>query len=199
MVYLDIPSIFLKVVVLLKKETHKFILGEQNATLDYFLLGREKVGNSELIFVSLPEYDEPLFTLWNSHKEKGKYKRKEVEGEVVFEKALPKGAGNQKAYVMLKQTAIERLSKMEISIWAYGFMLKAVPLIEWNTGRIYRKRDDKPMTIKMLSEYMGMGVLRTKSVVAELRKSEVLFYSKKARAYFVNPDYMQKGGYSGED
>lgn len=177
----------------MKKETAKFITGQQNVTIDNFVLGRERVGNSELILVSLPEYEEPLFALWNSRKDAKKYRKVEIEYEIVFEKKNPKGSGSQKTYVMLMQTAIAELSR-NVSLEALGFLLKITPCIEWDTGRIYRKRDQKSMTVDMLSKYVGIGLIKTKNILKELSKNDVIFYLPGQRAYFVNQRYLRKGG-----
>jgi hypothetical protein len=185
--------------IFVEKDTLKFINGQQNVTIDRFILGREKVGNSELIFVSLPEYEEPLFALWNSKKEAKKHKKTEIEGDIVFEVKEPKSAGNKETYVMLMPNAIAELNKKKVSIESLGFLMKITDRIEWNTGRLIRKRDKKSMTVDMLAKYAGIGILKTKSIIKELSKNGVLFYLRNERAYFINPDYMRKGGGSYED
>lgn len=184
----------------MKKDTLRFINGEQNVTVDTFMLSREKAGNSELIFVSLPEYDEALFALWNSKNGVKKYRKTKTEnGDIVFRKVEPRGTGNKETFVMLMPNALNELRKKELSLEAFGFLLKIIDCIEWNTGRIVRKRDMKPMTIEMLSKYINKGKIKTKSIIKELREKGVLFYLQKEKAYYINYDYMRKGAISNED
>lgn len=167
--------------------------------MDTFIIGRESVGGSEFIFVSLPDCEKPLYALWNSRKEAKRRKKTEIEGEIVFEKVEPKSAGNKETYVMLMPNAIEGLSKKNVSLEACGFLMKITDCIEWNTGKLIRKRDKVPMTFDMIAKHIKAGKLKTKSIIKELSESRVLFYVKSERAYFISPDYMRKGGNSHAD
>lgn len=177
----------------MKKETLEYLNGERNVAIDEFVVGRERTGNSELILVSLPECEKPLYALWNSKKTAKKYKMNVESGEVTFELITPKGTGGKESYVMLMPNSVTDLNKSQISLDAAGMIFRLIDCIEWNTGRIYRKRDKKSMTINMLSSFLNIGKLRAKTIIRELTKLGVIYYDNKNKAYFFNAKYIRKG------
>ena len=185
----------------MKKETMEYLRGERNVAIDEFIVGRERAGNAELIFVSLPNIEKPLYALWNSKKTVNKYKvkRDKESAEVIFEFVKPKGTGGKTMYVMLMPNAINELNEEKISIDAAGMILKLIDCIEWNTGRIYRKRDKKSMTKSMLSTFLNIGDSKLTSIIRELRNLNVIFYDRKKKAYFFNPKFIRKGATPCED
>jgi len=184
----------------MKKETLEYLNGARNATRDEFIVGREKAGNAELIFVSLPETQKPLYALWNSKKLAEKFTIKSDPVEMVkFELVSPKGTGGKEVYVSLMLAALDELNERKLSLLSAGAMLKLSSYIEWNTGRVCRKRDGKPLTRKMMSEIFNIGISKTKAIIRELSRLEVLHYDKKRQAYFFNTKYIRKGAISHED
>jgi len=188
------------VVVILKKETLEFLNGQRNAVKDEFILGREKAGSSELIFVSLPNGEKPIYALWNSKKTVKKYEKKEDKsGEVVFKKVVSCGTGGESAYVMLIDNMISKLRKKNISLNASGAILQLTNYLEWNTGRLYNKRNKISLTKEMISKILKIGKQKTNNVLKELKELDVLYYNNKESAYFMNMKYVRKGGLLNED
>lgn len=184
----------------MKKETLEYLNGVRNATRDEFILSREKTGNAELIFVSLPETQKPLYALWNNKKLAQKFVMKSDPKEMVkFELVSPKGTGGKEVYVSLMLTALDKLNERKLSLVAAGAMLKLSNSIEWNTGMVCRKRDGKSLTRKMIAKVLGVGTSKTKAIISELSRLEVLYYDKKKQAYFFNTKYIRKGAISHED
>jgi hypothetical protein len=177
----------------------EYLRGERNVAKDEFIIGRERTGNSEFVIVSLPESKEPLYALWNSRKTAKEYKKSENSGEIIFERITPKGTGGRESYVMLMPYAISELNKKNISLDAAGVIFKLADCVEWNTGRICRRRDSKSMTREMLSKTLGAGNMKLKSILRELKRLDVLYYDEKKQAYFINKKFIRKGAVSDED
>lgn len=176
----------------MKNETLDFISGNRNAVKDEFVLGRERNGNSELILVSLPNSDRPLFALWNSPKAKRRYtlKKKDEVQDIEIKPVVPRGTGGKPVYVMLM---VEEVSKINASIEAKGTILALINCLEWNTGRIYRPRDKKSMTLAMLAAHLNIGKVKVKSIIKELTDANVVWYDKKTKAYYMNRKFIKKG------
>ena len=184
----------------MKKETLEYLNGLRNATRDEFILGRETAGNAELIFVSLPETQKPLYALWNNKKLAEKFTIKSDPVNMVrFELVSPKGTGGKESYVSLMLAALDQLNKQKLSLLSAGAMLKLSSYIEWNTGRLCRKRDGKPLTRKMMTEIFDTGMSKTKTIIKELSRLQVLRYDRKKQAYFFNTKYIRKGAISDEN
>lgn len=185
----------------MKKETLEYINGLRNAVKDEFIIGREMAGNSEFVIVSLPDREKPLYALWNSKKAANRYKKVEYcdTDEIIFEKVEPKGTGGEESYVMLMVYAINELNKKDISINAAGAIFKLVDNIEWNTGRICRLRDGKPMNRKMLMDELGVCENKLKCIIKELKNLGVVHYDKSKKAYYFNRKYIRKGAAVNED
>lgn len=185
----------------MKKETLEYISGRRNAVKDEFIIGRERAGNSELIFVSLPESEKPLYALWNSKKTVKKYSvvKKNDSDEIVFEKVEPKGTGGKETYVMLMEYALNELNKKNISIIAAGAIIKLVDCVEWGTGRLCRKRDSKTINRNMIKEILKVSDNNLRKILKELKELNVLYYDNRKKAYFFNTRYLRKGCYKNED
>ena len=177
----------------MKKELLEYINGERNVVQDEFIISRGKTGNgSELIFVNTPDVETPLYALWNSKRETRKRKIKVIDGgeTVKIEKVAPKGTGGEPAYIMIMLKEIENL---KISLEASGLLLKLFKSIEWNTGRLIRKRDKIALTKEMIAEQFGIGRVKTKKLLAELTDNKVLRYDRKTKAYYLNKNVVRKG------
>lgn len=188
----------------MKKETLEYISGLRNAVKDEFIIGRERAGNSELIFVSLPESERPLYALWNSKKTAKKYKVKKNDtdeklDEIKFEKVEPKGTGGKEVYIMLMEYALSELNKKNISINAAGAIVKLIDCIEWGTGKLCRKRDSKILNRNMIKEILKVSDNSLRKILKELKILNVLCYDNKKKAYFFNTKYLRKGCYKNED
>lgn len=176
----------------MKNETLDFISGNRNVVKDEFIIGREKSGKNELIFVSLPNSDHPLFALWNSPRARKRFtikKNTEDQGIEIKPVAL-KGTGGKKAYVMLM---IKETSKINVSIEAKGAIMGLIDCLEWNTGRIYRPRDKKAMTMAMLADHLNIGKVKAKSIIRELTTANIIRYDKRTKAYYMSRKFIKKG------
>jgi hypothetical protein len=161
-----------------------------NVTQDEFILGREKMGNSEIIIVGVPGCVDPLYTLIDFKKEKSKY-RIEQSGEEIarIERVTPKGTGGEPAFAML---ILSSISKHDLSIDASGLLMKFIlNNLEWNTGRLIRKRDKKTLTKQMISEQYSIGKIRLKNILSELKG--IVEYRPRFKAYYVNHNAVRKG------
>jgi hypothetical protein len=172
-------------------QTIDYINGIKNATLDEFIIGRERSGNSELITVSLPGSDKPLYSLWNSKKTSRKY-RVVIDGDNVrYERVKMKGTGGQYAYVMVKAQELDRLD--DISLEARGVLMTLLRCLEWNTCRLIRKRDGKALTADMMAVFLGLKSRTLRKYLAELKAAEIIRYDSKEKAYYMDNRLIRKG------
>jgi hypothetical protein len=175
----------------MKRELVEYINGERNAVKDEFILSREKNGSSELVFVNIPDIEKPMYALWNSRKQAKRHKVKtQSDTEVKIETVIPKGTGGEPAYAMIILNEIE---KLKISIEASGLLLKLFSCLEWNTGRLIRKRDNVSLTVDMVMEQFDLGKRKTKTLLAELNKCGATRYDPKTKAYYLNGNIVKKG------
>lgn len=181
----------------MKKETLDFLWGNKNAVIDEFVLGREQQGKSELIYVSLPDSESPLYTFWNNKRVKRKYILKKTEEKLLEVKpVIPNGTGGKEAYVMLM---VKEVSAIDVSIEAKGAILGFISCLEWNTGRICRQRDMRSMTLPMIAEHLGTGRVKAKGIMKELVAVKVAWYDRKKKAYFMSRKFVKKGVAANED
>jgi len=187
----------------MQKELLEYLNGKRNSVQTELVLGREKCRSSEMIFVGAPGYEKPIYCLFNSTKKvKGKFEikesTKEESGEKIatLVKCTPKGT-RQPSYVMAMLSSVEIINSL--SFEAAGLLLKLFGCIEWNTGRLIRTRDKKPLTRGMMSKMFGIGKQRLKNVISELSKHDVLKYDRQSQAYYMNIKLFRKGGVSSED
>lgn len=178
----------------MKKELAEYINGTRNVIKDEFIIGREKMRNAEMIFVSVPGYDSPMYALINAKKAKEKYRVQETGGEEVarIEKRKPKGTGGKPAYAMLMLAEFEKCVD-KISVEAAGLLLKLAPCLEWNTGRIICKHSGMSMTQQAMSRRFCIKKARLRSLLAELAKAGVMSYNAGKRAYFASGNFIKKG------
>lgn len=94
---------------------------------------------------------------------------------------------------MLMINEIDKLHESGMSIEAAGFLFYFSTCIEWNTGRLCNRRNGASLTIKDISNYMGIGITNTRKVLNELIKFNAIFYDHKKRGYFINNTLIQKG------
>lgn len=180
----------------MKRETLDFISGNRNCIKDEFILGREKSGRNELIFITLPELDRPLYALWNSPKTKMRYVQKKREStdpesdEIKIEKTVPKGTGGKPSYVMFMVGEFENI---KLSVEARGVITGLFGSLEWNTGRVCRKRDKKSLTVSMMAKLLGISNYKVKKALKELIAVGVMNYDKNKKAYFISRKFVKKG------
>jgi hypothetical protein len=174
----------------MNKRTMDFLQKSVNVTQDEFILGREKMGSVDLYVLGIPGREEPLYTLINLKRERHKHKVKLCEVDVVkIEKVIPKGTGGEPAYAMLMLAEIE---KHNLSLDASGLLMKfTLYNLEWNTCRLVRKRDRKPLTREMMSEQYEIGKQRLRKILSEL--VEIVEYRREGRAYYIKRKYIKKG------
>jgi hypothetical protein len=176
-----------------KKQTAEFIDRCVNVTQDEFIVGREKMGSVDLYVLGIPGREKPLYTLIDYKKERNKYKIRNGSVEstetVKIERTPPKGTGGEPAYAMLMLT---EMGEHELSLDASGLLMKFILYnLEWNTGRLIRKRDKKPLTRGMISDQYGIGKQRLKKLLSEM--SDIVEYSSKSKAYYIKRKYVKKG------
>lgn len=171
----------------MKKETREYILGERNATRDEFILSRESTGNAEYVSVSLPDADEPIYTLWT--KKPKKRKGSEKAGEIV----KPKHTGGKRPYIILMQDQHEKLDKLSAEAAGLALKMMGGGFVEWDTGRIIDRRTKQPLTIAAIRTRYKLGASKAKALIKELTENEFIKYDRKERAYFFNAQIARKG------
>lgn len=174
----------------MKSELVEYINGERNVVRDEFIIGRERSKNSEYIVVGIPGYEEPLYALFNSLKNRRKFKVNKDEIATI-EEELPRGTGGKPAYVMLMSNVFDVVDMLSAD--ACGLLMKLIPCVEWNTSRLIRQRDKKPLTQKMMRRQFRIYDKKLKSLLRELQKHKLIYYNSKARAYYMDNDLIRKG------
>lgn len=172
----------------MNKDTADYLNYNKNVTKDEFVIGRERSGKRELIMVSLPDTNEPLYALWNSRKTAKKYK-KDDKCDIAFKEVQPKGTGGKETYVMLMVSEFDRA---KLSLEAGGLMLSLIKQIDWHTGKITDHKS--PMTKQDISVHSNVNMTQLNKIIKELTNKKVLYYKKSERAYFVNRKFIKKGG-----
>ncbi len=176
----------------MKKETVEYLLGERNAVKDEFIISREKAGESELVVVSHPDVEDPIYRLWSRAKKHRHYKLKNHDADVEPQ-GRPKTTGGKKPYIMLMQgqEIIPALSFL-----AAGLLLKIFNggHVEWHTGRVVYGRKKESMTQGVMAKCFDTGKAKIKVIIAELVEKKVMRYDRKKRAYFVSRTIAKKGG-----
>jgi len=189
-----------KAVVKLKRETAEYLLGERDAIREEVILSRIRKGNSEYVRVSLPDMKEPIYDLWT--KRPSKIKKEPVATiEELPTSDIPKPrhtGGGKRPYVMLMQ---DRDAIGKLSIMASGVLMKLISVgcVEWGTGKVIDKRSKKALTVKMISEKLGLKLVEGKPILSELTTNKVLRYDKSQRAYFLDRNLAMKGSGQSED
>lgn len=180
----------------MKKETLEYLRGERNAVKDEFIISREKTDTAELLHISHPDIEEPLYQLWHTTKCKKVVSCKgEIGGPV-----KPKHTGGKKPYVMLVQEAGQG-EDADLSIEASALLWKLIRggHVEWHTSRLIRKRDKVSLTRVMMQEMLKVGAVKIKRALSELTAKKILTYDRSARAYFIDRKLVKKGGVLRED
>lgn len=164
--------------------------GERNAVKDEFILSRERSGASELVRVSHPDIEEPIYALWSGVK-KHKPQTPQLDGAV--ETVIPKHTGGKKPYVMLMEGSKGII--IGLSLEASGLMLKLFygGHIEWHTGRIISKQDKKSMAIAGMSKWFKVSRGKLRKILTELSAGGVVRYDPKKHAYFADRSIARKG------
>ena len=183
----------------MKKEVVEFLQGERNAVRGDFIISRERIATSSYCCVSVPQEDapEPILSGWAKRVRK-KYGSLVTVSEIEqAEEKTPKHTGGKRPYVMLMQDNSDVVKSLSLGANGALMMLIGTGCIDWGTGRIMCKRSKKSMTTQMISELLGTGRTKTKQIMAELTKKEVVRYEKKGKAYFMDRRFAKKG--SGQD
>lgn len=189
----------------MKKELFEYLNGQRNAVKDEFIVSRQKTkGAVEKVFLTHPDIKEPLYALWHNTKKskKGKYRVAEKqpdEHEFKIERVKPKHIGGKSPYVMLMEGKTRKADPLPFKAAGLLFNLVYCGNIEWHTGRVIRKRDEKTMTVKMLSKQFKVGISKMKDMVSELTATGIMTYDKNKKAYFVSRDIVKKGVSSSEN
>ena len=175
---------------MIKKETLEYLHGERNAVQDEFILSREQNGEKELVYVSLPYLEEPIYALWTK-KRRRKLKFKNEDKEETNENAST--TGGKKQYVMITE---DREKALSFSLEATGLLMKLAwgGFIEWHTGRLVHGRHKKAMTFSDMSKSVDVGKVKLRALLSEL--SKVIRYDRSKRAYFVDRQWIRKGARS---
>jgi len=177
------------------KQLLKFINKEVNAAEADTLITRETTSNGmEYITISLKinnEYKQ-LYSFWHNQKKKNREPPVVNDNNTVEEKK-PKTTGGKKPYLMLMIKEIKALHDKGVKNVAelIGTVACLGENIEWNTGRLIKKRTKQALKYKDLQEILGYSNGKLSKILNELKEHDLLF--KTEEGYFISSKYIKKG------
>ena len=177
------------------KQLLKFINKEVNAAEADTLITRETTSNGmEYITISLKinnEYKQ-LYSFWHNPKKKNREPPVVNDNNTVEEKK-PKTTGGKKPYLMLMIKEIKALHDKGVKNVAelIGTVACLGENIEWNTGRLIKKRTKQALKYKDLQEILGYSNGKLSKILNELKEHDLLF--KTEEGYFISSKYIKKG------
>jgi hypothetical protein len=168
-----------KVFLLMKKDIMDYLAGKRNVVKDEFVVSREKARDSELIYISHPKIEKPVYTFWHSRKQNGK-------------SVTPKHTGGKKPYVILMIDEIVKLMDSGLPAEYAGYLLYLTPYIEWGTGRLVCGRKKRKMKHADLQKVFSRRRQEMLHILAGLKNHNLLTYTKEG--YFISRDIVKRGG-----
>lgn len=105
----------------------------------------------------------------------------------------PKHTGGKKPYIMLMVSEVEKLRGQGVKNVEelIGYLVCLGKYIEWNTGRLVRKRSKKPLKYADLQKIFPCGNRKLNKILAELKEHDLLFGTKEG--YFISTRLIKKG------
>lgn len=179
----------------MKDDLRKFLNRETNVIRDVFTLGRESTSTSDYVILSHSDLIKPILDTWVPRNKTRKQVHVQIQ-EPTLEPAglpihIPKHTGGKEPYVMLMTNETCKLYG-RISIEALGCFMMLSSCVEWHTGIL--KSGNGAMTTVDLQKYWNIGKLRTKRIIAELKKYQMLGYDLHKRSYILSRQFLKRGG-----
>lgn len=166
----------------MEKELFRFISGEVNAVKLSVILVKEILPNGieHITVKAASEEDYLICQQW-------------INAKKVASEKLPKHTGGKKPYIILMVDEVEKLRadgvrNVEELI---GYLACLGRFIEWNTGKLIRKRSKKPIQYKDLQEIFPCGNRKLNRILNDLKEHDLLFYTDEG--YFISPKFIKKG------
>ncbi len=168
----------------MRANINRYLNGEINAVRDEFVLSRERARDAELIYISHPEREQPIYQFWQSTARR---KRQEVS-----EARQPKHIGGKQPYVMLMIRDLVRLMEAGMPPKYAGYILYLVPYFEWGTGRLICGRKKRSMIFDDLVQVWGVSRVTCQRVVRALKEYGIISHT--TDGYYVSRKFAKKGG-----
>jgi Fic family protein len=152
-----------------------FVEGAKNAYFGNVLISREKASNGwQYIHITIDDIE--VYKFWYSSTEKKSDK--------------PKHTGGKKSYTKLMTESLEKYNNL--SLEAYGFLVKLSSFIAWETNTLINKRTKKSLNVDDFVKLTKKSKPTIIKIIKELKENKLLESSKKG--YVVSKDLLQKGG-----
>jgi len=150
-----------------------------NVTTAQAIFTREETPDkqSEYIHVRDADIEHEYYGFWNKKNESKNPPKK-------------RSTGNKKSYVKLFSEKLTELDD-KLSLRDMGFLVKIVPLIDWDSGALVGIRSKEKLTIDDIAAIFGEKKRNTYRLVNPLIDAGVMF--KKGQHYYINRAYMAKG------
>lgn len=172
------------------KNLLKFFNYEINAVKlsDNVILSREKIPNGADCFY-LNFYDD-------KGKDLGRhigFKNLNSKTNEVTSDKKPMSTGGKKPYLMLMINEIEDLRKKDVKNVEelIGYVASMGKYIEWNTGKLIKKRSKKALQYKDLLELYGCSNKKLNKMLKLMKEHDLLYSTDEG--YFISQKYIKKG------
>ena len=166
----------------MEKELIKFLNGEVNAVrLDVTIVREVITDDIDRLVVRSVDDEHKDYVISESFIKK---KRKSNN---------PKHAGGKHPYIMLMVNEVEKLREQGIKNVEelIGYLVCLGKYIEWNTGRLVKKRSKKPLQYKDLQKTFPCGNKKLNRILGELKDNDLLFGTQEG--YFISPRLIKRG------
>lgn len=163
----------------MKSDFLKYLSGEKNAVRDEFILSREKSNGNELVVVSHPEINEPVYSFWRAG---GKEKNSNQN---------PKHTGGKKPYAMVMLNELVSVLGKGVPIELIGYLVALAPYAEWGTGRLMCGRKKRKMQVADIEKVFRKSRRTTLNTLSTLKKHGLLSYTEEG--YFISGFLVRKG------
>lgn len=175
----------------MEKEMVEYLNGTRNCVSACVHMSRQSLGNSEKIFIGIPDAKDSLYAFYNSKIKHEKSEKVQVESGFTFESVPAVGTGGKEVYVMVMISKFKKIPNLTKDAKAMIFDL--FDCIEWNTCRLIRQRDKVSLTRAMIAEETKTGLEKTNKTIGELTRNKILRYDRKQKAYFLSWHFIKKG------
>lgn len=166
----------------MEKQLLRFLNKETNAVKIEVVVSREMLpGGIEHLITTTADNDRLLLC------EQWKHPVKKRNSD------SPKHTGGKKPYIMLMVEEVEKLRQSGVKNVEelVGFLACLGKYIEWNTGRLIKKRSKKPLRHKDLQGIFTCGNRKLNRVLNDLREHELIFNTEEG--YFISTRLIKKG------
>lgn len=118
---------------------------------------------------------------------------KYVNPKTLEQSKTPRHSGGKKPYVMLMVDEVERLRKDGVKNVEelVGYLACLSKNIEWNTGKLVKKRTKKPLKYKDLQGMFPCSKNKLNRILKDLKEQDLLYGTQEG--YFISPRIIKKG------